>query len=185
MVWELSMSLCRSTQSGFSYLWTLMLIGILSIGLAVATDIYSVTLRRDKERQLLFVGHEFRDAIRSYYEFGVAGSKEYPQRIEDLLEDRRSARLVRHLRKVYQDPMSGSYDWGLVRVGGRVVGVHSLSDAKPIKQGEFDVDDAAFAGADRISDWVFAYPPDLALPNGPESRGGAPGSPADPQRRSM
>jgi type II secretory pathway pseudopilin PulG len=179
------MNRCRSMQGGFSYMWTLMLIGVLSIGLVVTTDLYSVTLRREKERQLIFVGHEFRDAIRSYYEFGVAGSKEYPQRIEDLLKDPRSARLVRHLRRIYQDPISGSLDWGFVRVGGRVVGVHSLSETRPIKQDGFDVDDAAFAGADRISDWVFAYPPDAVFPNVRESGGDAALSPSDPQQRSM
>ena len=51
-----------------------------------------------------------------------------------------------------------------MRVGDRIVGVHSLSDKVPIKQDGFDADEAAFRGRSRISEWVFAFsgPPQAA-----------------------
>lgn len=181
----LSMSPSRRPQSGFSYLWTLMLVGTLSVGMVVTSELYSVTLKRERERQLLFIGHEFREAIRSYYDFGVAGAKEYPQRVEDLLKDPRSARLVRHLRRIYQDPVSGTADWGYVRVGGRIVGVHSLSEAEPLKRDGFEPDDAAFSGAARYSDWVFAYPVDIVQVGKSRLQDGAARTPASMQPSAM
>ena len=37
-----------------------------------------------------------------------------------------------------------------------MAGVHSLSDAEPIKMGNFDVEDKLFEGKTKYSDWVFA-----------------------------
>ena len=70
--------------------------------------------------------------------------------------------------------MTGREEWGVVRVGGRIVGVHSLSDARPLKQKNFEPDDALFDGRERYSEWIFAYPPlqweqkDGAPPTGPK-----------------
>ena len=44
---------------------------------------------------------------------------EYPRQIEDLLEDRRFTPPLRHLRRQYVEPVTGSMEWGLVQEGGR------------------------------------------------------------------
>lgn len=59
-----------------------------------------------------------------------------PLDLKDLLEDRRSGKVQRHLRRLYSDPITGSPRWGLIRsVDGRIAGVYSLSDAEPLRVG--------------------------------------------------
>ncbi len=57
-----------------------------------------------------------------------------PLELKDLLEDHRSGKLVRHLRRLYPDPITGSR-WGLQRsADGRITGLYSLSDAQPLRR---------------------------------------------------
>lgn len=148
--------------AGFAYLWTLMLVALMGAALAIGGELYATAARRDKERQLLFIGHEYRQAIARYYEAnGANGQHQYPPALEHLLKDPRFPNPVRHLRRPYADPTSGKAEWGLVLLGGRIVGVHSLSQQKPIKQDNFDDDDAGLRLKQRYADWVFTYPPEL------------------------
>lgn len=147
---------------GFAYLWTLMLIAFMGVGLTVAADLYATAARRDQERQLLFVGHEFRNAIARYYNAG--GRNQYPLTLEDLLKDPRYPGVQRYLRRLYADPATGRADWGLLRIQGRIVGVHSLSPRQPVKQDNFDDDDAGLRHKGRYADWQFTYPHDLFIP---------------------
>lgn len=55
------------------------------------------------------------------------------------------------------DPVTGRSDWSFVRVNGRIVGVHSSSGGRPLKQAGFDGEEVAFAGKARYSDWVFIH----------------------------
>ncbi|WP_374592287.1 type II secretion system protein [Aquabacterium sp.] len=57
-----------------------------------------------------------------------------PLELKDLLEDRRTGKLVRHLRQLYPDPVTGQR-WGVQRSpDGRIAGVYSLSDAAPVRR---------------------------------------------------
>lgn len=157
----------RVRQRGFSFLWTLVLVAMLAVGLSAATEIYQTSLHREQERELLAIGRQFRQALAGYYETQlVAGKREYPAALEDLLRDRRFPGMKRHLRKIFVDPATGKAEWGLVRVGGRIVGIHSLSDRPPIKRENFDQDDIAFQGKEKLSEWVFLYPPGLIVKEG-------------------
>ena len=154
----------QRTSAGFAYLWVLLLVAFMGVGLTVGVEIYTTAVRRDKERELLAIGRQFRGAIGGYYETQlVGGRREYPAELSALLRDNRSPDVKRHLRKVFVDPMTGNAEWGLLRVGGRIAGVHSLSDQTPIKQDNFEAEDAAFRGTAKYSDWVFTYPSDLLL----------------------
>jgi type II secretory pathway pseudopilin PulG len=146
---------------GFAYLWTLLLVAFMGVGLTVAGDLYATAARRDKERELLFVGHEFRNAIGRYYNAG--GRNQYPQTLEDLLKDPRFAGATRHLRRLYADPVTGKPEWAPVLVQGRIAGVHSLSAQQPIKQDNFEDDDAGLRQKAHYADWVFTYPHDLFI----------------------
>jgi hypothetical protein len=119
-------------------------------------------------------GRQFKAAIASYHESKLlAGRKEFPATLDDLLLDSRGPGVNRHLRKVFVDPMTGKAEWGLVRVAGRIVGVHSLSDKRPIKQDGFDVDEAGFRHKRMVSEWVFSYtgrPQDAGKPTPPPGR---------------
>jgi type II secretory pathway pseudopilin PulG len=146
---------------GFAYIWTLMLVALMGVGTAIGSELYATSVRRDKERELLFIGHEFRAAISRYYSANAAGQSAYPVALEDLLKDPRFPNARRHLRKLYRDPVSGKAEWGAVLVQGRIVGVHSLSELAPVKVGNFDVEDAGFKGKQKYSEWVFTYPHDM------------------------
>lgn len=151
-------------QAGFSYLWVLFLVALMGVGLTVAVEIEATATQRDRERELLSIGRQFRTAIGRYYETQLPGGRrEYPTSLEDLLLDNRVPGVKRHLRKIFVDPMSGNTEWGLVKVGGRIVGVHSLSEKMPIKQGGFASEDMNFRDKKKYAEWVFAYPSDLML----------------------
>ncbi|SHN27269.1 Type II secretory pathway, pseudopilin PulG [Duganella sacchari] len=152
-----------SEQRGFAYLWTLMLIAFMGVGLTIAADLYATATRRDKERELIFIGHEFRVALERYYT-APGQPNEYPLTLEELLKDPRFPGARRYLRRLYNDPVTGKPDWVLVRQQGRIVGLRSLSTQRPIKQGNFDDDDVGLANKTRYADWVFTYPYDLFTP---------------------
>ena len=129
----------RHSDRGFAYLWTLLLVAMLALTLVAAADIEATAVRRDREKELLFIGRQFRLAIARYHGVnGQGGKREYPASLDDLLRDDRVSSVRRHLRKLYVDPMTGKTDWGTVRVAGRIVGVHSLSEKRPIKQDGFE-----------------------------------------------
>ena len=136
----------------------LLALALVGIGAARAFDVWSVTLQRQREQQLLFVGHQYRAAIRDYYYGGPAGGgRALPPSLDALLEDDRFPVPVHHLRRLYSDPMTGSADWGLLMVGDRIMGVYSKSEAQPIKQKGFALIDSTFEDKSSYHDWVFAF----------------------------
>ncbi len=153
----------RPPQAGFTYLWTLFAVAFIGIGMMLATELWSTSARRDREAELIRTGREFRDAIGRYYEASQGAVKQYPPSLDDLLKDPRHPGVRRHLRKVRADPITGKAEWGVVRVGGRIVGVHSLSQETPLKNANFEPAEAGFQGRRKLSEWVFAYPPGLPV----------------------
>ena len=57
----------RSRSSGFTYLALLIAVAITAGALAAAGGLYSHVSQREKERELLFIGEQFRQAIALYY----------------------------------------------------------------------------------------------------------------------
>jgi type II secretory pathway pseudopilin PulG len=158
------MSTGRLAQRGFSYLFVLMLVAIVGIGLAAAGTLWHTESQRAREAELLFVGNQYRLAIRSYYEFDQSQPR-LPQGIDDLLEDRRGAGVVRHLRRAYSDPLTGA-PMALIRMPDTqgIVGVHSRATGRPFKTSGFSCEDESLTGADRYTDWRFEYRPPTAHP---------------------
>ena len=147
-------------QSGFTYLGVLLLVAIMGAVLAATATVWHTLAQRDKERELLYIGHEFRAAIGLYYERTPGVAKQFPKKLEDLLEDKRQTNLARYLRKRYIDPLTASKEWGRVPgPGGTILGVYSLSHAVPIKSGNFEEADKDFEGASSYQDWKFIYTP--------------------------
>lgn len=153
-------------QGGFTYLALLFAVATMGAVLAVIGMVWSQAAQRDKERELLFVGNEFRQAIRLYYERTPGGVKRYPQKLEDLLIDSRQLAVQRYLRKIYRDPITGEKKWGTVPApDGGIMGVFSLSEEVPLKSGNFRVADAMFEGAQHYADWMFSYLPPGSTPS--------------------
>jgi type II secretory pathway pseudopilin PulG len=151
-------------QKGFTYLGLLIIVAVMGAGLAAFGQIYSHAAQREKEQELLFVGEQYRAAIESYHRKSP-GVSAYPKKLEDLLEDKRFPMPVRHLRRVYPDPMTGASEWGLVEApgGAGIMGVHSLSEDKPIKSADFSSKQQEFETAESYKAWRFVYSP--AVPN--------------------
>lgn len=148
----------RLTDHGFTYIGLLIFVAIMGVGLAATGMVFSRQAQREKERQLLFVGDQFRRAIGQYYERSPGGAKRFPQTLEDLLLDRRYPATQRHLRRIYLDPMTSKTEWGLVRgADNGIVGVYSLSDAQPLKKAGFPEPYESFEAAESVSDWKFVY----------------------------
>lgn len=158
-------------QGGYSYLWLLLVIALIAAGSSAVLELQQTVARRDKEKELLWIGRQFVVALESYrtaqsYEVGsiqAAASpgsdpRHYPASLEELLKDPRFPGTKRHLRRIFADPVMGKTEWGLVRRSGRIVGIHSLSSEKPIKQDGFEPNEVSFAGAEHYSNWVFAAP---------------------------
>ncbi len=154
----------RHREAGFAYLWVLFLVAFLGLSLTAAVEVDATNVQREREKELLSIGRQFRVAIGRYYETQLtAGRREYPAELADLLRDKRVPGIKRHLRQVFVDPMTGKSEWGLVKIGGRIVGVHSLSEKLPIKQDGFEADSANLRGKKKYSEWVFTYPADLVV----------------------
>jgi type II secretory pathway pseudopilin PulG len=210
-----------SAQRGFTYIWMLLLIALMGVGMTVAADVQTTVSQRDREKELLAIGRQFRTALASYYaaqlpKVGAAGGlplpsgmgpgqpvsglppapgkfappplpppaaggqtalppqndpSGYPASLEALLKDERFPGIRRHLRKVFVDPMTGKAEWGLVQVSGRIVGIHSLSTAVPIKQAGFEGDEQAFTGAQSYAEWIFGPLAQMSAPAGGKTIG--------------
>lgn len=150
-------------DSGFAYLGLLFAVAVAGVGLAAAGIVWHAAQQREKEAELLFVGNEFRRAIALYYYRSPGQIKEYPGKLEDLLEDPRFPGTQRYLRRIYRDPMTGSTEWGLVPTpGGRIMGVHSLAKGAPMKIGGFADANKDFIGSKSYAEWQFAVVPATA-----------------------
>ncbi len=157
-------------ERGFTYMLLLFFVAIIGVGLAITGDVWHTTVAREKEKELLFDGDAFRQAIASYYLGSPGVLKQYPAKVEDLLKDPRFPDTRRYLRTIYPDPVTGKYDWILVKAPqGGIMGVYSPSGGAPFKRTGFSGQDIAFNElALRLkkklsySDWNFVYDPALA-----------------------
>src|SRR3569623_49759 len=146
-------------ERGFTYLAVLFFIAIGGIGLSDVGVIWHTAQKIEKEKVLLFIGNQFRQAIKAFYN-GVPGVHMYPAQLQVLLQDPRQVEPRRYLRKIYVDPFMGKRKWGTVKApGGGIMGVHSLSFSEPIKRTNFPDGDAEFAGAKTYQNWIFLYTP--------------------------
>ncbi|MHB8982422.1 type II secretion system protein [Thiobacillus sp.] len=148
-----------SAQGGFSYLFVLMLIATIGLGLAMAGGLWQTDARRAREADLLFIGDQYRQAIRSYYELDP-GQPKLPQTLDDLTGDNRRPTPVRHLRRAYRDPMTGG-EFVLIRARETqgIFGVHSSASGVPLKTAGFAAEYDTFADATSYSEWRFVFTP--------------------------
>ncbi len=149
----------RARAGGFTYLAVLLAVALLGVALAAVGTVWSTEAQRDREAQLLFVGEAYRSAIESYYRQGpIVG--QLPKDLNELLEDSRTLKPTRHLRRLYADPMTGHADWQLIRAADdSIYGVYSSSLKAPIKRANFPPNEAQFADAECYCAWRFEFTP--------------------------
>lgn len=153
------------SQSGFTYIGALFIVFLISLNLTLASVLYSFSLQREKEQQLIFIGNQFKQAIENYYFKSPGVVKRYPQNFNDLLADNRFVNTQRHLRRIYKDPMTSKADWGIVKAyDGGIMGVYSLSEQKVLKTSNFSEENIALESKTFYSDWKFTFEPVAAQP---------------------
>jgi len=148
----------KRRDGGFTYLSLIILVAIIGLVSASALKLGSVLQRSRAEQELLDIGAAFSDALQSYANATPAGFPPQPPSLKELLKDPRFPTVRRHLRKVFVDPMTGKAEWGITYLGDKVgvLAVYSLSDAKPVKIGNFPQRFQGLAGKQKISEWRFA-----------------------------
>src|SRR5512145_2783151 len=89
---------------------------VVLLGLAASKAGQSIgaLMQREREAELLWRGLQYRQAIASYYNVKQGPQQMYPAKLEDLLKDPRFPGVKRHLRRLYNDPMTGK-EWDVVK----------------------------------------------------------------------
>lgn len=145
----------RRGQQGYGLVAVLLLLALTSLGLMRVAEAWSDSSRRDKEQQLLRVGQIYVQALERYRRSSPGTDKRLPMELDELLLDQRFVGTVRHLRRLYPDPMSRGA-WGVVRGDdGRIRGVYSLSEDAPLIAGDVRRPGLRLQPAQRYSDWKF------------------------------
>jgi len=147
-------------QQGFTLLGLLFLVAGLGVAMAALGTVWHTAAQRDKERELLFIGNQYRQAIESFWKMPipVGTIRRLPKNFTELLSDSRFPTTVRHLRRIFRDPMTGEPEWGLVKEpDGGISGVYSLSADKPFKIAGFPAVYAHFQEAQSYRDWLFRF----------------------------
>jgi type II secretory pathway pseudopilin PulG len=165
-------------QCGVMLLALLIFLSILGLAVTKTSEVWSTSMHREREQELLFVGEQYRKAIERYYNASPGSNKVLPPSIEQLLQDDRFPKPQRHLRNPYPDPMAGGDGWGVLKQGSRIIGLYSQSDKKPMKKSGFDVRYAEFSAAESYREWRFMFKPPGAL--GMPGASGASNFPAVP-----
>lgn len=152
-------------QRGFTYLWLLFALALGGVALAALGEQETTRQQREREAELRFRGEAIAAALGRYAATTPLGHLPLPQRLDELLADRRFPRPQRHLRQLYDDPFTGRPDWepvlgqvGVVAsgegaasapVGSGIVGVRSRSSRRLF---------ATAGGRTTARDWVFTAP---------------------------
>lgn len=144
----------------------LMIVVIMGIMLGLAAQPWKTVMKREREKELLFRGLQYRSAIAAWNTRPAAPgttAKVIPLNdLKDLLLDPSALQKTKYLRKLYKDPMTGK-DWTIIRdkAGKGIIGVASTSQDEPLKTSfaEYSGIDT-FAGKKKYSDWRFVVGPD-------------------------
>ena len=146
-------------EDGFTYLAALFMVAVIGIALSVTAEVWSSVVKREREEELIFRGSQMRDAIKSYY-YSSPGARAFPRELSQLIKDPRFPGVKRHLRRIYEDPMTGEPDWEAIKApDGAIKGVRSKSLAEPLKKENFPLGFEDFNGKSKYSEWEFVYNP--------------------------
>ena len=97
-----------SREHGYVLLAIILMLALIVVAAAAAAPDIAMSIRREREAELIHRGTQYMRAIQHYYkQFG-----RYPMRIEDL----ESSNNMRYLRRRYKDPITGK-DFRLLHFG--------------------------------------------------------------------
>jgi type II secretory pathway pseudopilin PulG len=101
----------HALERGFTYLGVLLAIALMGVSLLAISEVWTQVAERQKLAQLDWVGQQYVQAIESYYYSNTGSVHFYPERLDDLLEDKRYLSVKRHIRTLYPDPFTGTLSW--------------------------------------------------------------------------
>lgn len=164
------------TESGFTYIAALVLVVVMGIMLGAIGQSVSVIMQREREKELIFRGLQYRDAIERWSKKGVP-LKDLKDLVEPTVSSNVDRSKDRLLRKLYTDPITGG-EWKTLPnppdpIQG-IWGVASTSGKEPFKQGNFPEVIKHFEGKKKYSEWEFVFkktPAGLNTPAGSKTPG--------------
>ena len=96
-------------ERGYTLAGVLVLIGIMSVMMAMALPVWERIKQRENEEELIFRGKEYMEAIARYH----TKFHSFPPDTETLLK-------MKFIRKLYKDPMTESGQWKLLHPGSLI-----------------------------------------------------------------
>lgn len=156
----------RPRTRGFTYLVLIFLIVVMGLLLSGYGQSWKLSAQREKETELLFIGGQFSSALQSYNRVTPQGQASAPANLDELVEDKRFPYPVRHLRKVFRDPMTGKTDWKLNIQDGRIVAISSRSERDVLRDTKTLPKFVSISSAveePRYCDWLFTKPPQATI----------------------
>lgn len=153
-------ALTRS-EKGFTYIAALVLVVIMGIMMGAVGQSVKVIMKREREKELIFRGLQYRDAIERWNKKNP-GKQLSALNTENLykmlVEGGDSLKREPFLRKPYLDPITRS-DFKLVIDPNtkEIQGVVSTSGDEPFKQANFPEVIKSFEGKKKYSEWAFIY----------------------------
>ncbi len=149
----------KNGQRGAILLLLLVMVVIMGLSAGMAGQSWRSTMQKAREAELLWRGQQYQQAIASYYTVKHGPQQMLPAKLEHLIRDPRFPGKVRHLRKLYNDPMTGE-DWELVTdPAERIIGVRSSSELEPFRKDGFPKALDKLKGKTSYSEWEFAFVP--------------------------
>lgn len=145
-------------EQGLVLLALLIMLILVGVAALAAGEVWSTTLKRERETELLFIGNQYRRAIEDYWKMSP-GRRAYPPSVDVLLTDDRFPNPVHHLRKLFRDPMTDTGEFEPVMQSNGVMGIHSVSTDVPIKKAGFPPALAQFENAETYAQWQFIFVP--------------------------
>jgi len=144
-------------QGGYTYIGLLILVAVTATLSAGLLRTGAVVQRHLAEDALLEAGSDLGNALESYARATPPGQNARPPSVQELLRDSRFPKnIVRHLRRVPLDPMTGKESWGQVLsdAGPGIDAFYSLSDQQT-ERTTFLPKYAAFADKRHYREWQF------------------------------
>ena len=143
-------------QRGAILLLLLVMVVIVGLASGLAGQSWRTTVQRAREAELLWRGQQYQKALSSYYSVRQ-GQQSFPAKLDDLLRDPRFPHVVRHLRKLYDDPMTGGA-WELIKdSAGHIIGVRSSSELEPFRKDGFPESLDKLKGKEAYNQWEFVF----------------------------
>lgn len=144
-------------EHGFTYIGLLIFVALMAAGTMVALGAGDTLARRTAEAELIAIGQEMRTALQRYADATPIGQPTEPRELVELLRDPRQPGVVRHLRRIYPDPLTNKAEWGLLKTPeGRIAGIHSLSHTPVFRRTGFPPGCEIFTEATFHDEWIFA-----------------------------